>query len=96
MLILAPGLVLNVESPANTYIGDILVLTFSKRPARSVYLSQESPYVYLIGEKLYLKDSGNVILQSINHFMFEIIAADGNEPPGTFSVSTFINYEYFH
>ena len=87
MLLLAPGLVLNVESPANTFIGDIEVLTFSGDKPQSLYLAQESHYVNLIGTKLYLKDSGNVILQNINHILFEIKAVDSNDPPGVFSVS---------
>ena len=86
ILLLNDGLVLNLESPANTLIGEVLVLTYSRKKPRSVVISPENHLVYLVGEKLFLRDSGNVILRDVNHILFEVTATDSNDPPGSFSV----------
>ena len=49
-------------------------------------IDEDNEFVYLVDEKLYLKDSGNIILQNVNHITFEVTAIDANEPPGLFSV----------
>ena len=55
-------------------------------------IDEDNEFVYLVDEKLYLKDSGNIILQNVNHITFEVTAIDANEPPGLFSVCLYGQY----
>lgn len=86
VLDLSPNLILNIDTPANTYIGSILVLTYSKQGYKSLQIPEDDAYVKLVDEKLYLKDSGAKLLQDINSIVLTIKVIDMTTPPGKFTV----------
>ena len=89
LLDLNPNLILNTDTPENMLIGTVQVLTISKKSYKTLQINKDNPYFTLIGDKLFLKDSGGKLFKNINinSVTFFISAIDFNEPPGVFKVT---------
>jgi hypothetical protein len=87
ILDLNPEVVLNSDTPENTLVGTIIVLTFSRKAYKLLQISDNNPYFHLRSEQLFLKASGDKLLKDVNSIMLSINATDFSDPPGVLNVN---------
>jgi hypothetical protein len=95
ILDLDPNVILNADTPAKTYVGSILVLTYSQKSYQSLSINKDDPYFDLVDNKLYLKNSGANLLQNINSIVLTVSVTDTNTPPGLFTVGFGVFFRSF-
>lgn len=67
---------LNTETPANSLIGNLVVLTFSGQGYAS--LTVNSDLIGLAEQRIYLKESGERVLKDLSSILLSVDATDLN------------------
>jgi hypothetical protein len=92
ILDLNQAVVLNIDTPENTLVGTLIVLTFSRKAYKKLQVSDDDPYFYIKSENLYLKGSGQRLFKNVTSVMLSVNATDFGKPPGVLNVMKITSY----